>query len=104
MTKKGFRLEREGNNWYLKKGERPNEIVLFLNREKYTTSSDNFTKLHIREYCNFRAWGDRIGSVKIGGDVNWLPFSLVEDYLDFFNKWHDRLEEIEGIENYTQSF
>jgi len=97
MRELGFTLKREGNSWLLDKDfddGSANEIVLFIKKHSYTSSADEFKKLHIKEWCDFRAWEKHsIGGTIIGGNIDFLPFSMVEEYIDFFNNLYQTLKE-----------
>lgn len=95
MKELGFQLEREGNSYFLSKDfddNSKNRFILFLRKQRYTSSEDNFSKEHIREWCDFRAWGENVGDRLVGGEMDFLPFALVKEYLYFFNNLYQTIK------------
>ena len=94
MREQGFKLDRDGHQWWLKKEiEGDREIVLFLKKDGWRSSEDNFKTIHTREYVDIRVWPKNKsgGRSLIGGKFDFMPFNLVEEYLEFYNKLYKAL-------------
>lgn len=96
MKRQGFHLERDGNSWYLTKDVSADvSMTLFMRRQSFTSSDDDFRRLHVREWCKFSVFDKKANACRIGGDYDFLPFSMVDEYIAFFNKLHKQLKEIQ---------